>query len=169
MDGPAEGAALQWEGGQWVLPGQVWLTTEVLLVGTAAAYVESTSLRSVSTALLEITFIVLLSAWFIGFVRLEYMSWSNHYAIIGSTLEVYQGIIDKAVISVSAGELSGLEVTFGPLGRVLDLGDISLKTQGKGSLELTRVRSPALVSEVIRHAMTPSLVRVEAQASASKT
>ena len=105
-----------WEGSPWVTPGLAALTAEALLLTLALVYVELAWL-AVDLLALGGTLLLVALLWLVGAARLEFLAWSNHYFLRGSTLGVERGIVEKRVFTVSAAGFSDLEVTRSLRGR----------------------------------------------------
>jgi uncharacterized membrane protein YdbT with pleckstrin-like domain len=151
-----------WEGSPWVTPGLAALMAEAVLLAVILSYVEVVWL-GVDFAVLGGTFLLIAVLWLLGAARLEFLAWSNHYSLRGSSLEVQRGIVRKRVFTVSAAGFSDLEVTRSLRGRIVNTGDIVVETDSHRDLALLRVRDPMRISTMIRQVMTVPLVRVDGQ------
>lgn len=151
-----------WEGSPWVTPGLVALTAEIIVLAGALLYVELAWL-GVESLVVGGSLLLMGLLWFEGAARLELLTWSNHYRLLSSSLEVQKGIVQKKVFTVSASGFSDLEVTRSLRGRIVNTGDIIIETDSHRDVALVRVRDPVKVSTMIRDTMTVPLVRVDGQ------
>ncbi len=161
----SEESGVIWEGSPWILPGLVGRSLEAVALAVSLTWLELAVMKVGSLYIVGATYLLIGLFWVVGATRLALVSWSNHYALRESSLEVRRGILGKKVLTLSATGFSDLEVAKSLTGRVLNMGSIVMETDSDRDLKLVRVRDPIKVSSMIRQVMTVPMVRVTNEAS----
>ncbi|HJX23421.1 MAG TPA: PH domain-containing protein, partial [Candidatus Bathyarchaeia archaeon] len=105
------------------------------------------------------TYAVLFLTWFFSILRSLIIRASNTYFLRETSLSVETGILSKRTIVVSSAGFADLEVVRSVLGRVLSVGDISIRSEAGAIVRLKNVRHPVEVSNMIRDVMTRPVFR----------
>jgi hypothetical protein len=162
----SEESRVIWEGSPWVLPGLIGMTIGSMALAISLAWVELAIVRVGSLYIVGLTFLLGGALWLVGSGRLALVTWSNHYVLRGSSLEVRSGLVGKKVFTLSASGFSDLEVAKSLTGRILNVGSIVMETNSNRDVNMVRIRDPVKVSSMIRQVMTVPMVRVANEATA---
>ena len=156
-----------WRGKPWILPSVVARTVFVLVVAVLVVWLEfvlgfaSVTFLGFQVALW--TGLLFFLVWLLSLVHLVLLRASNDYILRNDSLEVRTGILaTKSFVIVPSG-FSDLEVYRSVSGRILDLGDITIRSQSETDVLMVRVRGPVKVAEQIRKIMARPIVRVEGE------
>jgi uncharacterized membrane protein YdbT with pleckstrin-like domain len=153
-----------WSGRPWIGPA-VAIRTIALIVGGFLIYAILSTLGGLALTLLAVPLYawllgLLAIAWFASVVGLLVMRASFRYVLRQSSIEVEQGIVRKRNLVVSPSAFSELEVDQGIIGRILNYGNLEVRSQGGQQLNLMLIRDPKGVSTKIRGVMTIPMVRI---------
>ena len=88
---------------------------------------------------------------------------SNGYMLRNDGLEVKAGILGSKSFVISPSGFSDLEVTRSFSARILNMGDIIIRTQGERDIEMKKVRNSLKVADQIRKVMARPIFRMEGQ------
>lgn len=142
-------------------------TVFILVVAVLVVWLEL-ALDAASVAFLGLqvalwTGILFFLVWSLSLVHLVLLRASNEYVLRNDSLEVRTGILTtKSFVIVPSG-FSDLEVDRSVSGRIVDSGDIIIRSQSESDLLMVRVRDPLKAAERIRKIMARPIVRIEGQ------
>jgi len=105
------------------------------------------------------TSLALLIAWVASVIRPLLLRASNSYSLMDDGLEVKVGIVTSKSFAVSPAGFSDLEVVRSVSARIVNSGNIVIRTQGDSDIRMERVRSPLKVAAQIREVMGRPFVR----------
>jgi hypothetical protein len=74
-------------------------------------------------------------------------------------MEVERGILSKRNIVLSTGGFSDMQVIRSITGRLLNVGDIIIRSEGEHDLRLKKIRKPVEIMGQIRDVMSRPLVK----------
>ena len=152
-----------WSGRPWIGGRVASSTISVVLVAIVLTWAELffdvAGIQLLGLNLMFWTLAVLLLAWFLSILRSLIVRASNSYTLRETSLSVEKGILGKRTIVVSSAGFADLEVIRTILGRVLNVGDISIRSEGGADVRLKHVRHPVEVSNMIRDVMTRPVFR----------
>lgn len=154
-----------WKGRPWILPGVIARTVFVLIVAVLVVWLElSFDAASVTFLGLQVvlwTGLLFFLVWLFSLLHLVLLRASDDYVLRNDSLEVRTGIVaTKSFVIVPSG-FSDLEVDRSVSGRIMDYGDITIRSQSERAVMMVRVRDPMKVAERIRKIMGRPIVRVE--------
>lgn len=171
--GSAENSASPiWIGKPWVLPGVIARTIFIVIIAVAISWLElALGVGSVTFLNLQVilwTSLLFLLIWIFSVLHLVLLRASNAYALRSDSLEVRAGILSTKTFVVAPSGFSDLEVDRSISGRIVDSGDIIIRTQSENDVMMVRVREPLKVAERIRKIMARPIVRIETRDSAEE-
>jgi uncharacterized membrane protein YdbT with pleckstrin-like domain len=105
------------------------------------------------------TALALFIAWIASTIRPLLLRASNSYILMDDGLEVKVGIVTSKSFVVSPAGFSDLEVVRSVSARIVNSGNIVIRTQGDSDVRMERVRSPLKVAAQIREVMGRPFVR----------
>ena len=109
------------------------------------------------------TGLVLFLAWVISLMHLVVLRVSNTYILRNDGLEVRTGVFESKAFVVAPSGFSDLEVIRSISARIVNSGDIVIRTQGERNIVMQRVRDAMNVADRIREVMSRPIVRIEGQ------
>lgn len=164
-----------WTGRPWITPAAVARTIIVVVVAIAVILVELI-LNLQNTTLLSNLPLMPLTLWTASVFSLIWvfslfhllLVWaSNTYVLRNDSLEIRTGILASKSFVVAASGFADMEVTKSVVGRILNFGDIIIRTQDESGADkiLRTIRNPMKVSGRIREVMSEPMVRIGRQPS----
>jgi uncharacterized membrane protein YdbT with pleckstrin-like domain len=152
-----------WRGRPWIIPQVVGITILVIALGIAAMWLEIV-LEDAFVPILGITvifwtFIVLGVLWLILVLRYVIQRATERYTLRKIGMEVERGILSKRNIVLSTGGFSDMQVIRSITGRLLNVGDIIIRSEGEHDLRLKKIRKPVEIMGQIRDVMSRPLVK----------
>jgi len=157
-----------WKDRPWILPSLVGKSVLVIVGAAVISWVEfylgitdSTPFLNVPTLLW--TTLAVFFFWIVSITRLVALSASRIYILRNDGLEVRSGIISSKSFVIAPAGFSDLEVTRSISSRILNTGDITVRTQGENDIKMVRVKNPLIVADRIREVMARPVVRLERQ------
>jgi uncharacterized membrane protein YdbT with pleckstrin-like domain len=114
------------------------------------------------------TVLAVFLVWLVSSVHLLLLRASNMYILRNDGLEVRTGIVSSRSFVVAPAGFSDLEVTRSVSGRIVNSGNIIVRTQGDSDIEMVKVRKPLKVADQIREVMARPTVRIEGQETVTK-
>jgi membrane protein YdbS with pleckstrin-like domain len=163
----ASSGSVVWSGRPWILPSALTRTIIALIVASVLVWLEyfsgTASDLIVGTPVLAWTVVVFLIIWLLGLTGLLVERATNLYTLNTDSLEIRTGIFTSHSFVIVASGFSDLEVIRGVVGRIIEYGDIIIRTQNERNPERTmiKVREPLKVAEQIRYVMGRPIVRLE--------
>jgi uncharacterized membrane protein YdbT with pleckstrin-like domain len=158
-----------WTGKPWITPAVVARTIIVIVVAIAAILLElivqsRTSLPSMPLMPLTLwTAFAFFLIWVASLVHLLLVWASKTYVLRNDSLEIRTGILTSRSFVVAASGFADMEVTKSIVGRILNFGDIIIRTQDESGADkvMHTIRNPMKVSGQIREVMSKPMVRIE--------
>ena len=161
-----------WTGKPWITPAVAARTVAVAVVGVAVVLLElffaPSSLRDLSLPVFPLvvwTVIVFLLIWLFSLLHLL-LIWASHtYVLRNDSLEIRTGILTSRSFVVAATGFADMEVTKSIVGRILNFGDITIRTQDESGADkiMRNIKDPMAVSGKIRQVMSRPIVRIDGQ------
>ena len=152
-----------WSGRPWVLPAVLGRSIAVIAVAVFAFWLEFLfGVAYFSVPIMPVTVwtsLALLIAWVASVIRPLLLRASNSYSLMDDGLEVKVGIVTSKSFAVSPAGFSDLEVVRSVSARIVNSGNIVIRTQGDSDIRMERVRSPLKVAAQIREVMGRPFVR----------
>ena len=154
-----------WTGKPWILPNVLTRTVLIIAVAIALFWFEF-YLNRAYEALLTIpiiawTGLILSLVWLLSLPRLLALRASNTYILRNDGIEVRNGIFTSKSFVISPAGFSDLEVTRSVAARIVNSGNIIIRTQGENDVRMEKVRDPLKVANMIREVMARPTVRIE--------
>lgn len=153
-----------WKGRPWILPNL--LARTVLAVAAAIVIISfelsfgvgSRTFFAVETQYW--TALAIFIVWLLATAQLLLQRASSEYILRSDGLEIRVGILTSKSFVIAPAGFSDLEVTRSISARIVNSGNITVRTQGENDLKMTRVRNPMKVAEQIRKVMARPLIRI---------
>jgi uncharacterized membrane protein YdbT with pleckstrin-like domain len=155
-----------WTGKPWITPAVVGRTIVVIIVAIAAIVIElilKPGYQLLNLPLELWTAFIFFLIWVASLVHLLLVWASNTYILRNDSLEIRTGILTSRSFTVAASGFADMEVTKSIVGRILNFGDIIVRTQDESGADkiLHTVRNPMKVGGQIREVMSKPMVRIE--------
>ena len=162
-----------WTGKPWILPNVV---TRSILAAVAAVVIsflefyfnvpKNTRIADepiLGVPLILWTVLTIFLVWVVSLMHLLVLRASNTYILRNDGLEVRTGILASKSFVVAPAGFSDLEVTRSVSGRIVNSGNIIVRTQGDSNVKMVKIRKPLKVADQIREVMARPTVRIEGQ------
>lgn len=156
-----------WQGKPWIIPAAVARTFVVFLVTIAVVWLEVAT-GTVNNAFLGLpllvwTILIFIVLWLLSIVGLLVERSTNTYTLRNDSLEIRTGILTSRSYVIVPSGFSDLEVVRGVVGRIVEYGDIIIRSQSERDSEkiMIKVRDPMKVGQQIRYTMGRPIVRVD--------
>lgn len=106
---------------------------------------------------------VILLVWVLSMMHLLLIRASNTYVLRNDSLEIRSGILTSKSTVISPSGFSDLEVIRSISNRIVNSGDIIIRTQSEteSNLKMQKVRNPMKAATQIREVMARPIVRIE--------
>ncbi len=155
-----------WTGKPWITPAAVARTIIVIVVAIAVILLELIFKLDYPLLNLPLTLwtaFVFFLIWAASLVHLLLVWASNTYILRNDSLEIRTGILASKAFVVAASGFADMEVTKSITGRILNFGDIIIRTQDESGADkiMHTIRNPMKVSGQIREVMSKPMVRIE--------
>jgi uncharacterized membrane protein YdbT with pleckstrin-like domain len=157
-----------WKDRPWIFPSLLGVSVLVIVGAPLISWLEFyfriadwTPFLNVPTLLW--TTLAVFFVWIVSVTRLVALSVSHVYILRNDGLEVRSGIISSRSFVIAPAGFSDLEVTRSISSRILNTGDITVRTQGENDIKMARVKNPLIVADRIREVMARPVVRLERQ------
>jgi uncharacterized membrane protein YdbT with pleckstrin-like domain len=152
-----------WQGKPWIMPQIAWATIVVGILCILVVWLEIALGHAwvpvIGIALLIWTVIVFAVIWLIWVLRYVLERASEKYTLRKIGLEVERGILSKRNIVLSTGGFSDMQVYRSIIGRMLNVGDIVIRSEGEHDIRLRKIRNPKDTMDKIRDVMSRPLVK----------
>lgn len=152
-----------WSGRPWIMPQVVGVTILIVALGIVAVWLEfilqDAFIPVLGMSLILWTFIVLGVIWLILVLRLALQRATERYTLRRIGVEVERGILGKRNIVLSTGGFSDMQVLRSITGRLLNVGDIVIRSEGEHDIRLRKIRKPVETMQQIRDVMSRPLVK----------
>jgi hypothetical protein len=156
-----------WVGKPWILPSVVTKSVLIVAVAVLTSWLELSFGVAFYAPVLNIpialwTSLVVFLVWLIGSTRLLLLRASNTYILRSDSLEIRVGILTSKSFVIAPSGFSDLEVIRSVSARIVNSGDIIVRTQSEteSNIEMERVRNPLRVADRIREVMARPIVRM---------
>ena len=156
-----------WTGKPWILPGLLASSILIIVAAVVVSWLEVsinvTNVHILSLPLTLLTGLVIFFAWIASLAHLLSLRVSNTYILRNDSLEIRSGILTSRSFVISPSGFSDLEVIRSISNRIVNSGDIVIRTQSETESDLTmqKVRGPMSVASQIRGVMARPIVRIE--------
>jgi uncharacterized membrane protein YdbT with pleckstrin-like domain len=163
-------SSIVWAGKPWILPGAVGRTIFVLVVAVLVVWLEL-ALDVVSKTFLGLqvvfwTALLFFLVWLFSLVHLVLLRASNTYILRNDSLEVRTGILSTRSFIIAPSGFADLEVDKSVTGRILNVGNIIIRSQSESDVLMVRVREPQNSADRIREVLSRPIVRIDTDKSA---
>ena len=154
-----------WKGRPWVAPAILARTIIIIIVGAALTWFESTfgiamqMLYGIPTLLW--TYLGLVVTWLASLVSPIFRRASRAYVLRNDNLEVQSGIVRRESITLSPIGFSDIELKQDISQRILNIGDIIVRSDSGRVAKIEEVRNPVKISDMIRDVMTKPRVLLQ--------
>ena len=161
-------SSVLWTGKPWITPAVVSRTIIAIVVTIAVILLESIfklQYTFVNLPLMLWTGLVFFLIWVLSLVHLLLLRASHTYVLRNDSLEIRTGILTSRSFVVAATGFADMEVIRSVAGRILDFGDIIIRTQDETGVDkiMRTIRNPMKVSGQIREVISKPIVRIEGQ------
>ena len=163
-----DSSSVVWMGKPWIFPGLVSRSMLIIVAAVVVYWLEFSFSGVTDEKFLNImlplwTSLVIFLIWVFSLAHLLLIRASNTYVLRNDGLQVTSGIFSSTSYAVAAAGFSDLEVTRSISARIVNSGDIIIRTQGQRDVMMERVRNPLEVADKIRGVMSRPIVRIEGQ------
>jgi uncharacterized membrane protein YdbT with pleckstrin-like domain len=109
------------------------------------------------------TLLIFLLVWIVGLLDLLILMVTNVYILRNDSLEIKVGLFTSKISVIVPTGFSDLEVIRSVTGRILNTGDILVKTQSEKdfSKRMVKVRDPLKVADLIKGVMANPIFRID--------
>jgi uncharacterized membrane protein YdbT with pleckstrin-like domain len=161
-----------WTGKPWILPNVVTRSISaalaVVVISLLEFYFNINKTPIASTPGLGIpiilwTALAIFLVWVVSLTHLLVLRASNTYILRNDGLEVRTGILASKSFVVAPTGFSDLEVIRSVSGRIVNSGNIIVRTQGDSDIKMIKIKKPLKVADQIREVMARPTVRIEGQ------
>lgn len=161
-----------WTGKPWIFPNVVTRTIFIIIVAIVISWFELTydirqrlfpDLQISNVQIVLWIDLVIFLVWVLSLAHLLLMRASNTYILRNDSLEIRSGILTSKSFIISPSGFSDLEVIRSIPNRIVNSGDIIIRTQSEteSDLRMQKVRNPMSVASQIRGVMARPIVRIE--------
>jgi uncharacterized membrane protein YdbT with pleckstrin-like domain len=109
------------------------------------------------------TVLVIFLVWLFSSLHFLLLWVSNTYLLRNDGLEIRVGIWTSKSFVVGSAGFADLQVIRSVSARILNFGDIIIRTQGETDVTIEKVKNPLKVADEIREVMAHPIVRIEGQ------
>lgn len=157
-----------WTGKPWILPSVVVRSAVAIAIAVVTFWLEfyfkvESNSQILNLPIILWTALAIFLIWVLSLMHLLVLRASNTYILRNDGLEVRTGILSSKSFVVAPGGFSDLEVTRSVSGRIVNSGNIIVRTQGDSDIKMVKVRKPLKVADQIREVMATPTVRIEGQ------
>jgi len=157
-----------WTGKPWILPGLVARSILIIVAAVVVSWLELslnvTNVHLLSLPLALWTGLVIFLVWIVSLAHLLSLRVSNTYILRNDSLEVRAGVLSSKSFVIAPAGFSDLEVTRSISARIVNSGNIIIRTQGERDMRMERVRNALKVADQIREVMSRAIVSIRAPA-----
>jgi len=156
-----------WTGKPWILPGAIVRTLFLVVIAAVVLwlefYVGIAYDNIVGVQVVLWTGLVFLVLWLLSLMHLALLRASNTYILRNDSLEIRSGILTSTSFVLSPSGFSDLEVVRSVSARIINSGDIIIRTQSETDSvrRMVRVRNPLKAADHIREVMARPMVRID--------
>ena len=156
-----------WKGRPWILPYVAMRTVLVVALTVGLLIVENfTDILyepRFGLPVLAWTLIVLFLAWILVIFDLLVLRFTNFYTLREDSLEIKVGLLTTKTSVIAPTGFSDLEVIRSISSRILNTGNIMIKTQSERDFtkKMIKVRDPMRVANLIRDVMARPIFKLD--------
>jgi uncharacterized membrane protein YdbT with pleckstrin-like domain len=158
-----------WVGKPWILPSIITRTVVIIVVAVMIFWLELffglTAQPILAVPLVFWTALIFFLAWIVSISHLLLLRASHTYTLLNDSLVIRTGIATSKTFTVAASGFGDMEVEQSVGGRMLNYGDIIIRTQSETDPErkMINVKNPQNVAAQIREVMARPIVRIDGQ------
>jgi hypothetical protein len=162
-----------WRGKPWILPNVLARSILVVVIAVVISWLEflfnpTNNTPIAREPILGIpiilwTALAIFLVWLVSLMHLLLLRASSTYILRNDGLEVRTGILASKSFVVAPAGFSDLEVTISVSGRIVNSGNIIVRTNGDIDIRMVKVRMPLKIADQIREVMARPTVRIEGQ------
>jgi len=162
-------SSMLWTGKPWILPDALGRGILIIAIAVVVSWLElffDLAFKSfLNIPLILWTGLAFCLIWIISLMHLLLLRASNTYILRNDSLEIRTGILTSKSFVVASSGFADMEVIRSLSGRILNLGNIVIRTQDESGADkrLQRVRNPLKVADQIREVMARPMMRIEGQ------
>ena len=158
-----------WMGKPWITLGLVTRSISIVVIAIVVSWLEfffnvaNESLLNMELILW--TALAFFIVWVLSLTHLLLLRVSRTYILRNDSLEIRTGILTQKTFVVAASGFADMEVTRSLSARIINLGDIIIRTQDESGADrkMERIKNPLRVADQIREVMAKPIVRIEGQ------
>lgn len=163
--GPDANSDQLWAGRPWITPAIAVRSVVAIILAVGLTWLEVqfgiTTFPVLGIQLILWTYLLILLGWLVTVLRHLLLRASNAYRLQRNGLEIETGLVSKRAMVLSATGFSDLELIRSASGRILNVGEIIVRTDSGREVRMKGVRNPVLISNMVREVMTKPLVRLD--------
>jgi uncharacterized membrane protein YdbT with pleckstrin-like domain len=168
-----DSGSILWTGKPWILPSAVTGTVLIIVVAVVISWLElSYDIAHTipylqnpipNTQIVLWIDVVIFLVWVLSMAHLLLIRASNTYVLRDDSLEIRFGILTSKSTVISPSGFSDLEVIRSISNRIVNSGDMIIRTQSEteSNLKMKMICSPMKVASQIREVMARPIVRIE--------
>jgi uncharacterized membrane protein YdbT with pleckstrin-like domain len=164
-DSSADSKSVLWTGKPWILPGALVRSTFLVVIAVVVLWLEFFLGVDdiVGLPVILWTGLVFLAFWLLSLMHLVLLRASNTYILRNDSLEIRSGILTSTSFVLSPSGFSNLEVVRSISARIINSGDIIIRTQSETDSvrKMVRIRNPLKAADQIREVMARPVVRID--------
>jgi len=156
-----------WTGQPWIFPGAIVRTLFLVVIAAVVLwlefYVGIAYDNIVGVQVMLWTGLVFFVIWLFSLLHLVLLRASHTYILRNDSLEIRSGILTSTSFVLSPSGFSDFEVIRSVSARIVNSGDIIIRTQSETDSvrKMVRVRNPLAVADQIREVMARPIVRID--------
>lgn len=156
-----------WTGKPWILPGALVRSISVAVIAVVVFWLELFSGIAgdniVGVPVILWTGLVFFVIWLFSLLHLVLLRASHTYILRNDSLEIRSGILTSKSFVLSPSGFSDLEVIRSVSARIVNSGDIIIRTQSETDSvrKMVRIRNPLKAADQIREVMARPMVRID--------
>jgi uncharacterized membrane protein YdbT with pleckstrin-like domain len=160
-------SSILWQGKPWIVPATIGRTITVIIVAALSVWLEFFVGASgdilFGVNIIIWTLLAFFIIWLISLTGLLVQRATNQYTLKSDSLQIQTGILTSRSFVIVASGFSDLEVIREITGRILEYGEIIIRSQSERDPEkvMVKVRNPLKVAEQIRYVMGRPIVRLD--------
>jgi len=164
---PSSSSSVLWTAKPWILPDAILRGIAIIVVAIVVFWLELllniAPYEFAGVPLALWTILALFTVWILSMVHLLLLKASNTYTLRNDSLEIQTGILTQKSNVIAPAGFSNLEVIRSVSARIVNTGDIIIRTQSEtdSNLKMTRIRDPMKAADQIRQIMARPVVRIE--------
>jgi uncharacterized membrane protein YdbT with pleckstrin-like domain len=155
-----------WTGKPWILPGALARSILIAVIAVVVSWFEfylGVAPQVVVVPVILWTGLLFLVLWLFSLLHLVLLRASSTYILRDDSLEIRSGILTSRSFMISPSGFSDLEVVRSISARIVNSGDIIIRTQSEtdGERKMVRIRNPMKPADQIRQVMSRPIVRID--------